>query len=445
MRIEIFDFDTNKKIIFLPNSLRFFITTISTVEIVKKILNNVSKVDILREFPDVSSELYDNLYNIIFFAPKAAEKYSRSSYLGRLVINISNDCNMHCVYCYANKGKYHSSQGLISTGDLWRTLNVFYSLFSRIDVIQLFGGEPTLNINAIRYVCEYVSRHNYKTQVGFVTNGTIINTELIEIINKYHINVTVSVDIEKLHNELRPTNSGCLSYNQIEKNIMLLKRYTSQPSQFEVTYTNYHVKNNISILNIINEISSKYGDIPIHITPVSSKDLRYRLSSYQPFIDSVRDIFKYNQERGNINYSLLSSLELGLKYHINRQYLCGAGTTTLSVSTDGKIYPCFYFTDNPQFYMASIYENKEIIWNKIQKIKNYYLAHPKTANAKCKECFANSLCHGCMGSNYDETGDPFNCDEAWCNMIRNMVKQTIVEVAKICYQKGRTKYGHSTI
>lgn len=387
MRVKTFKFKDNKKIVFLPDSLRFFMTTPDTAKIMEMISAGASVKDIQSEFSDFPENCYRN------FSKKLSEVSSNKihtnmSHLGRLVINVSNDCNMRCRYCYANGGSYKNKRNLITRENLTRTLDLFYELFHSIEVIQLFGGEPTLNLEAIRNVGEYVYTHNYQTQVGFVTNGTLINDDLIEIINKYHMNVTVSIDVEQLHNELRPFNNNRPSYNLIRKNILYLQQHTSQPSQFEITYTKRHIDQRISILDIIRELSSQFGNVPIHIAPVCSENPEFKLLTHEAFVNSVEEVFNAKRQGECVNYSMLNTLELNLKHHFIQEYVCGAGVSTLAVSTIGEIYPCFYFIDNPDFCIGNIYDSKEAIFQKLQNTREYYLAHKKKQN----RCMQSMFC-----------------------------------------------------
>ena len=62
-------------------------------------------------------------------------------------------------------------------------------------------------------------------------------------------------------------------------------------------------------------------------------------------------------------FYLLKAYELALKHKIPFDYFCGAGISTLAVSTRGDIYPCFYFIDNEKFKIGNVFESKDKIQN----------------------------------------------------------------------------------
>lgn len=80
-------------------------------------------------------------------------------------------------------------------------------------MIQIFGGEPLLNMPAIKYICEYVRAFNeksiYKTKISIVTNGTLIDDDFINSVNEYKIDVTVSCDGDiRINDMMRPFSDG---------------------------------------------------------------------------------------------------------------------------------------------------------------------------------------------------------------------------------------------
>src|SRR3954447_5045317 len=73
--------------------------------------------------------------------------------LGKLALNVANDCNLACSYCYANKGTYGTpDRSLLLPDDAERYVERLAARFDRIDTVQFMGGEPSMNPAAIRRV-----------------------------------------------------------------------------------------------------------------------------------------------------------------------------------------------------------------------------------------------------------------------------------------------------
>lgn len=410
----------NENIVFVPQSINYFLANDSTVELVKRIDEDYE--DIKCAFPGLTEEIYYELKNKINEVNKNRRLSYPETQLDRLIINISNDCNMRCKYCYANQGTYGGTKNMMEIECLQKVLHTFFDIFDTIGLIQLFGGEPTMNLKAIEYAGAYIKDHGYSTELGLVTNGTNITEHFMAIVNAYKIKVTVSVDVEKTHDCLRPFPQDAPSWNLIKNNIHKLQRYTGEPSQIEFTYTKVHEDNDLSISKILRELQSEYGNIPVHIAPVCSEDIRYHLPTREVFTKSVQDIYDLKEHGEKLTYSTLKSIELSLKHKMPFDFFCGAGISTLAIAVHGDIYPCFYFIDNDNFKIANIYDIKTDIKQAILDKRNALLHHPKESNVKCSNCFAKAVCTGCLGANYTDTGDPFLPCKDHCEMTKSMVE-----------------------
>ncbi len=203
-RIHTIPFDHNRDIVYCPDTIRFFVAKSSLVPLIRRISNGATLEELVVEGIDISSDKYGDIRGKIMNERACPARPLPSGHLSRLVLNISNDCNMRCRYCYANCGDYGGERNLIRSETLRKALDYFCDRFEEIAVVQLFGGEPTLNIPMMEYACTLLHAAKPNTKIGFVTNGAIVNDKLLDLINKYSLNVTVSIDARSLQDELRP-------------------------------------------------------------------------------------------------------------------------------------------------------------------------------------------------------------------------------------------------
>lgn len=413
----------DKNIVFVPDSVNYFVANNTTAELVQRLDEGYDSLS--KSFLGLTEEAYNKIVTEICRENNKHLTNIPEKQLDRMIINISNDCNMRCKYCYANQGTYGQEQNMISPECLERTLDTFFAIFDSIGLIQLFGGEPTMNMDAIGSTGKYLKEHGYKTQLGLVTNASLITDQFIELVKAYDIKVTVSVDVKKVHDSLRPFPKGNPSWELIKNNIHKLQHKTSQPSQIEFTYTKVHEDENISIYGVLEELKEEYGDIPVHIAPVCSNDACYQLPTRDAFIQSVDEIYREKEKGSKLSYSTLRAYELGLKHKIPFDYFCGAGISTLAVSTYGDIYPCFYFTDNKKFKIGNVFDSKEKVQEEILNKRKSLYDRPKRKTEQCKGCFARAVCTGCLGDNYTKTGDPFHPGEDHCEMTRKMIEEIL--------------------
>lgn len=428
MRVLIENIDFDNYLVYLPDSLKFFTVNGKTAQLIELISKNKKFTDVNNILPDVELELYNRLLELLSYECDIDYMELPAKVLSRLVINISNTCNLQCKYCYANGGVYLSECCLMSEDTLNKILNKFYSIFEHIGVIQLFGGEPLLNYKFIKIVGEFIKSHEKNTIIGIVTNGTLMSDEIIDLIKKYNVTVTVSLDHYLTHDLLRPLKNEGKSFELIVNNIKSLQSKAGQPTQIEATYTKLHEDMGISVMDVVLSIQESIGNVPVHIAPVCTDDVMYKLSSGQSFVNSIDDYFKLSSCKKDIKYSFIDRFASAIKSKKRTYSFCNAGYGTISVSCDGKIYPCFYFIDNEDFLIADINEDLDSLEYKINIMRNQ---HKRNFDCdKCKDCFANSVCFGCLGVNYTTTGNELNQDSMHCDMVKGGLKAFLINMAK---------------
>ena len=108
----------NITVAFFPETKRFFKVNKNAILLINAIISGKEKEQILSDF-NISSEdcdiYYNNIYGGITKPTAIITEKSKKRILNRLVIHLTNDCNMRCKYCYANKNprkafenfKYH--------------------------------------------------------------------------------------------------------------------------------------------------------------------------------------------------------------------------------------------------------------------------------------------------------------------------------------------------
>ncbi len=312
--------------------------------------------------------------------------------LNMLVINVTNQCNLKCSYCYANYGKFTQKNDNDKNIDKETIGDIFTFIKSshirRINRVMFFGGEPLIAYKEIAIICnKFKDLFNSKEleeipKYGLVTNLTQCNQEIINLVNNNKINITASIDgPAEIHNQQRSN-----SYNLVENNYKLLK---DNVVAIEATYTMNHVRSGISISQLRKILSDKFL-IPtnhIDVVPVSGcKKLEVNSIENQ---DMIRDK-EINTEDGFIFSAFDKEKQSDL--------FCNAGCNRICISINGDIYPCQMYVNYPITKLGNLKE-----WN-INTYKKILENVPSRKRNKenCIDCWARKFCKICPAQSLND-------------------------------------------
>ena len=107
-----------------------------------------------------------------------------------LILTLTRQCNLRCSYCPTAKDGWP----VLSTSAIDQAIDLFLSLYDK-GQIKLFGGEPFLEPELIRYVLEKVRQEKRIDKVYVSTNGLGLNSEWMTYFKAYpKAIVTISLD-----------------------------------------------------------------------------------------------------------------------------------------------------------------------------------------------------------------------------------------------------------
>ncbi len=363
-----------------------------------------------------------------------------------LMMNVSNDCNLRCKYCYADGGTYGGKHSLMKMETAIKTIDVMYKYFDEIAAITFFGGEPTLNIKVIQNFCNYLDTlfKNGKIintpTLGMVTNGIIHTSDVIETVKRYNILVTISVDgTKEINDQLRVHPDGSGTFDEIKEAFFLFKEHTGRTPDIEATFTQLHLDNGLNLMGLTDYLTKEFNfryntgviaDVLVpkeHPLYISHKFDDIFLKAASESIDSLAT----GSLRGSFHF-----IE-GLVPLITKKpsaYLCPIGITTYAISVDGDIYPCHLFVNKPEFKMGNVYtvdfENPDEKYLNVFNNLSQYIK--KDNNPICRKCWARGLCKGCPASMYFMTGDISKIPpETYCAYRKRNIENSLIQISRI--------------
>ncbi len=158
-----------------------------------------------------------------------------------VILKITERCNLNCDYCYffnAGDDSYKEHSAFISDDTVAlvvRRLKEFSGAYKLERIaVHLHGGEPLLMPKArFEGICEAI-RSNLAEIVDLSmtvqTNGMLIDRDWIELFNRYDVQVGVSLDGAKVHNDAhRLDHRGRSSYQATVQGLALCQAHLNHP------------------------------------------------------------------------------------------------------------------------------------------------------------------------------------------------------------------------
>lgn len=351
-----------------------------------------------------------------------------------LTLNVANTCNLRCSYCYANGGNYHGEDALMSADLASSAVRIFAKQYGNLKRIKFFGGEPFLNPEAIRAACEtcatLVREGMLRDMPDFttVTNGSILTQKLIDLINQYDIGVTVSYDGDPaMQDKLRPYVSGWGSNDSVLENVQRLQAATGgkQPSSVEVTYTQVHVEQGVSVRQCYDNVIRLLRISDVKITPVSCSDEDVHfLRTIESFQQAIQSGYKQNPINRRVVEKAYRLYQVLTHRKRSDHIFCGAGINRFSVSADGRVYPCYLFTNDDVFCLGNLLDGSCSLAD-YEPERQKLMEYDRLSANECGDCWASSFCFGCRGNNRRLSGNPDIPSADFCRMLKEITENLL--------------------
>ncbi len=350
--------------------------------------------------------------------------------LQTLVLNLTNQCNLSCQYCYEyGEDKVATPEGKPKFMDFdTARASVDFLLeqsFGRRAVhITFFGGETLMNFPLLRQVVEYASEQaaaqGRSIDFSLTTNATLLTPEIIGFLSANRVGVTVSMDGPKeMQDQLRVFSNGRGSYDIVAPRVRaLIQGHRTRPITARVTLTSGVT----DVLRIYRHLKHDLGFHEVGFAPVTtSPDRLYAIGDRG--MDGVLEQFQalageYLEFalRGELHgFSNVSDTLAELCQGVNKSHPCGAALGLLGVGPSGDIAPCHRFVDSDTHAMGHISTG-------VDRAKQAEFLERGHIGRKydCHTCWARPLCAGgCHHEAYVRYGDTGHPNLHYCDWIRS--------------------------
>lgn len=115
-------------------------------------------------------------------------------------LELTNQCNLQCVHCYAESGPRAVNNDIMEISDYMRVIDESFDIGCRM--IQFIGGEPTLN-NDLSNLIIYADRKGFEF-IEVFTNLTRLTDSLATLFKERRVHVATSVyaDVAGIHDKI---------------------------------------------------------------------------------------------------------------------------------------------------------------------------------------------------------------------------------------------------
>ncbi|HUV37394.1 MAG TPA: radical SAM protein [Patescibacteria group bacterium] len=342
----------------------------------------------------------------------------RGTQAGKLLLNVTEDCNLRCVYCvYSGLYEYRRGHGTgVMSAEVARgAISQFIedTRKSPYNYISFYGGEPLLHFEHVLEMIDYYKSlcSGKRTTFHIDTNATLLTDAIIERIMKDDIYLQISLDGPKeVHDRYRVFKNGTGTFETIMRNMRTIRSLDE----------NYY-RNRIGIsLTIappyripeINEFFAS-GDVPLATLMCNFVD-PHDTNFYEMYCDPEKDMavlgrqldeLKTNYIEARIKGEEPTPLERGLfeddivRFHRRQRSpmgglfppngICAPGIRRFFISTPGDIYPCERV--GTAFRLGSVFDG--VREDRVYEIVDEYIKHSEQI---CSHCWALRICGICF-------------------------------------------------
>ena len=202
----------------------------------------------------------------------------RETVVKAMCLHIAHACNLGCKYCFAGDGEYHGPTGLMSFEVGKRALDFLVeNSGSRHNLeVDFFGGEPLLNWDVVKQLVAYgrsIEKEKGKLfRFTLTTNGTLLNDDIMEFVNKEMSNLVLSIDGRKdVHDRMRPYRNGKGSYEDILPKYIKAAESRNQTNYYvRGTYTHFNTDFAADVLHLADMGFKQISVEPVVAAPTES-------------------------------------------------------------------------------------------------------------------------------------------------------------------------------
>lgn len=333
------------------------------------------------------------------------------------------DCNLRCIYCYAEGGKTQEVLPYKTAQKALDYVRKFNKVATTLNMYLVGGGEPLLYFKHVKRIVDYAKKLYKEVIIHVVTNGTF-DKDVFTWIIENKVNVRVSYDIIG-QNEQRPFKDYTGSKEIVVKNIQkLIDNHAEVMIQCVIT------QSTVSRMREMVDELLELGVSLVKFEPCLMTEMSRGNESLQPkpevFANALFDVIEYVADN---NYPLLIDTGYFTKPTLGKY--CGLGNGNFIVTPEGQITSCVEVGRITDIYAdkmmyGKISEKLEINEEKLDFLSTISY---KSQKGGCPECCYRLIClGGCPMANIWQNGFPLTKSDYTCTIERLFLPKLLSEM-----------------
>lgn len=351
--------------------------------------------------------------------------------LETLVVNVTNQCNLSCTYCY----EYGEDRLVNPASDRRPKFMSEETARASIDFalreagdhpsvhVTFFGGETLLNVGVLRRTVAYARARaaalGKEVDFSLTTNATLLKPDIIDFLADERIGVTVSIDGPvDLQDRFRVFHSGAGSYDVVAPKIRaLLTRHRTRPIGARVTLT----RQTLDVGRIFRHLTEDLGFWEVGFAPVTTapgRDYAIGDRGFDDLLGQFRalaaDFLAAALEDRHHGFSNVRETLAEIHQGHAKAYPCGAGIGLMGVATDGELALCHRFAGSEAHALGTVQEGVDRA-----RQRAFLEAHHVDGKTECRTCWARPICAGgCYHEAHTRYGSTSRPNLHYCEWIR---------------------------
>jgi uncharacterized protein len=315
-----------------------------------------------------------------------------------LSLNLAQICNLACVYCYADQGRFGAAPQIMTEAVAFAAIEAFLAGADGAPMtLGFIGGEPFLARDllhaCVRRAVLAAGRAGIDLRFSMTTNGTLLTEADHMLLRQHPFAVTVSIDGGRdVHDRQRPDRAGRGSLAAVVAGVKPLLR---EPGGARLTARATIGRDDLRVAERIAEIAClgfrDVGVSPLRTAPDPALILRD--GDWPRFLDAMVEAADIEWRRVHDGAApRFANLWIALK-EIHRGSAkplpCGAALSYLSLDAEGRYHTCHRTIGDARFALGSLATGLD------DAAREAFLsARHVDQQEPCRSCWARYLCGG---------------------------------------------------